>query len=588
MGFFACVSFHRQVRASGCRAPHRNRRLAGGAQGALKAEYRAGVAEAAAVFVDVRLLGPLELGRTDGTVSTLGSARERTALAVLAVRAGLVVETDTLIDAIWGTHPPAGARHALHVHMSALRRTLGPRPSPLESRPTGYVLRLAAGQLDTERFEELAATGRAELASGRPAAAVMLLDKALRLWRGPALVDVPWERFASGQVARLEEARRSAEEDRVDAELAAGHPHRAVQLSQTMIDEEPFRERRWCQAMLALYRCGRQAHALDTFAKARSLLRDELGSDPSPDLRTLHARLLAHDPALAAPMPSVDTGTRPRGPIPVTRFARNAECALAYQVIGDGTPDMVFIPGFTGHLEVRWEDPSLSHLYRRLARRFRLILLDKRGTGMSDRGGGFPPLRNHVDDVLCVMDAVGSRRAVLFGVLDGGSIALLAAVAHPARVVGVVTYATIPAFAAPDYPHAPTPIQIETLATVVNDQLDVDHVLPLWAPSRVGDQAFAEWFTRYMRMGAGVGGAADIVRQLLASDIRPILPRVTAPTLVLHRRHDRANDAANARYLARAVPTAELVLLPGDDTVLWAGDVDAIAAAIEAWIPATS
>jgi pimeloyl-ACP methyl ester carboxylesterase len=105
----------------------------------------------------------------------------------------------------------------------------------------------------------------------------------------------------------------------------------------------------------------------------------------------------------------------------VTRFARNAGYALAYQVLGDGPPDLVFIPGFTGHLEVRWEDPTLSRLYRRLAERCRVILLDKRGTGMSDRAGGFPPLPDHVNDVLCVMDAVGSRRAVLFGVVDGAA-----------------------------------------------------------------------------------------------------------------------------------------------------------------------
>jgi pimeloyl-ACP methyl ester carboxylesterase len=387
-------------------------------------------------------------------------------------------------------------------------------------------------------------------------------------------------------VTRLEEARRSAEEDRIDAELAAGHSELAAALSRALIDEEPFRERRWCQSMLALYRCGRQAEALDMFAQARSLFRNDLGAEPGPAMRTLQQRVLAHDPILAMPIGAEDR-TRPRGPIPVTRFARNAGCALAYQVLGDGPPDLVFIPGFTGHLEVRWEDPSLSRLYRRLAERCRLILLDKRGTGMSDRTGGFPPLADHVSDVLCVMDAVGSARAALFGVLDGGSIALLAAAAHPDRVIGVVTYAAIPALAAPDYPHAATPIQVETLATVVNDLLDVDRVLPLWAPSRVSDPAFTEWFTRYMRMGAGVGGAADIVRRLLESDIREALPRVSAPTLVLHRRDDRAVDVANARYLAQTVPMAELVLLPGEDTVLWAGDVDAVAAAIEAWLPAT-
>ena len=532
-------------------------------------------------FREVCLLGPVELARRDGTTASIGSARERALLAALAVKAGLVVDTERLIWAIWGDDVPAGARHALHVHMSALRRALGHSPSPLESRPSGYVLRLTPGQLDSDIFEDATAQGRAELVSGRPTVAAELLTVALRLWRGPALADVPWERFASAEVTRLEEARRTAEEDRVDAELASGRPDVAAELCPAMIDEEPFRERRWCQSMLSLYRCGRQAEALETYTRARSLFRDALGVDPGAGMRDLQAQILAHDPSLTAPLP--DRAQTPSHR-PVTRFARAGDNAIAYQVLGDGPPDLVFIPGFTGHLEVRWEDPSLSRLYRRLAEHARLILLDKRGTGMSDRTGGFPPLPDHVDDVLAVMDSVGSDRAVLFGVLDGGSIALHAAVARPDRVVGVVTYATIPALAAPDYAHAPTPEKISTLSTIVGDMLDVEQVLPLWAPSRVHDRAFAEWFTRYIRMGAGVGGAADIVRRWLESDIRDALPQVNVPTLVLHRGDDRAIDVANARYLADNMPNAELVVLPGEDTVLWAGDVDAVAAAIEAWL----
>lgn len=147
---------------------------------------------------------------------------------------------------------------------------------------------------------------------------------------------------------------------------------------------------------------------------------------------------------------------------------------------------------------------------------------------MSDRAGGYPPLADHVDDVLAVMDAVGSTRAALFGVLDGCAIALLTAVNHPDRVAGVVTYATSAVLGAADYPPGLTPEQLATLQTLLNRSLDVDEVLPAWAPSRVGDDGFARWLTRSVR--------------------------------------------------------ATLNLLPGDDTVLWAGNVDAIAASVESWL----
>ena len=540
---------------------------------------------ASSPFAEVRLLGPVELGRRDGSSSTVGSGLERTLLATLAVNAGLVVSTDLLIDALWESSPPATARHALQVHVSSLRRRLGVWPSPLEARPSGYTLKLDPGQLDTERFESLAATGRAELASNHAVRAADVLEAALTVWRGPALSDVAHSPVTGTEVARLEEARRATEEDRLDAELAAGRSDRAAVLAEVLAGAEPLRERRWGQLMLALYRCGRQAEALHRFTLVRDLLRDELGVDPGPALQDLHRRVLAHDPELDLVDLSAAPGRPPDADSPVTRFTRRGELALAYQVLGEGPIDLVFIPGFTGHLEVRWEDPTLSRLFRRLAVGCRLVLLDKRGTGMSDRAGGYPPLPEHVDDVLAVMDAVGSRRAALFGVIDGGAIALLTAVAHPDRVAGVVTYATAPVLSASDYPPGVTRDQLATLQTLLSRLLDVDEVLPLWAPSRVGDAAFSRWFTRYMRMGAGVGGAAEIVRRLLEIDLREALPTVSAPTLVLHRRGDRAISAGNASYLAEHLPNARLVLLPGEDTVLWAGDVDAIAAAIQAWLP---
>ena len=497
---------------------------------------------ASSPFAEVRLLGPVELGRRDGSSAGVGSGMERTLLAALAVNAGLVVSTGDLIDGLWGSAPPPTARHALQVHVSSLRHRLGVSPSPLEARPPGYVLKLDPGQLDTERFESLAATGRAELASNQPALAADALEAALAVWRGPALADVAGDRLTGTEVARLEEARRATEEDRLDAELAAGRSDRAAAMAEALAAAEPFRERRWGQLMLALYRSGRQAEALRRFVLVGDLLRDELGVDPSPALRDLHRKILTHDPGLElADLPAPPGGPGDADP-PVTRFTRRGGSALAYQVLGDGPIDLVFLPGFTGHLEIRW------------------------------------------DDLLAVMDAVGSRRAALFGVLDGGAIALLTAIAHPDRVAGVATYATAPVLSASDYPPGATPDQLATLQTVLSRLLDVDEVLPLWAPSKVGDAAFSRWLTRYMRMGAGVGGAVEIVQRLLETDLRDVLPKVTAPTLVLHRRGDRALNAGNATYLADHLPQAHLVLLPGDDTVLWAGDVDPIADAIETWL----
>jgi DNA-binding SARP family transcriptional activator/pimeloyl-ACP methyl ester carboxylesterase len=539
---------------------------------------------ASSPFAEVRLLGPVELGRRDGSSAAVGSSLERTLLAALAVNAGLVVPTGVLIDALWESTPPPTARHALQVHVSSLRHRLGVRPSPLEARPSGYVLKLDPGQLDTERFESLAATGRAELASHQAARAADVLEAALAVWRGPAMADVSRDPITETEVARLEDSRRTTEEDRLDAELAAGRSERAASLAEALASAEPLRERRWAQLMLALYRSGRQAEALRRFILVRDMLRDELGIDPSPALQDLHRKVLTHDPGLDLAHRPGEAGRWAGADTPVTRFTRRGGFALAYQVLGDGPIDLVFIPGFTGHLEIRWENPRLSHLFRRLAAGCRLVLLDKRGTGMSDREGGYPPLPEHVEDLLAVMDAAGCRRAALFGVLDGGAIALLTAVAHPDRVVGVATYATAPVLSASDYPPGVTRDQLATLKTLLSRLLDVDEVLPLWAPSRVGDIAFSRWFTRYMRMGAGVGGAAEIVGRLLETDLREALPEVSAPTLVLHRRGDRAISSGNASYLAARIPHARLALLPGEDTVLWAGDVDAIADEIQAWL----
>ena len=269
-----------------------------------------------------------------------------------------------------------------------------------------------------------------------------------------------------------------------------------------------------------------------------------------------------------------------------TRFLQHGGTHLAYQTIGRGPPDMVFIPGFTGHLELRWEDPDLTRLYGRLARSCRLILFNNRGTGMSDRDHGMPPIEDQVDDVIVIMNATDADRVFLFGVFDGAAIALLTAVWCPDRVRGVITWTAFPVLTADDYPHGAAPELIDAMRQLVEHGLIMEDAIPLWAPSRVRDTAFARRLNRLIRMGLGIGGAATLLRRLSQIDIRPALSGIHAPVLLLQRSGDRVLSPENAEWMANRLPAGSHVLLPGDDNIMWAGPVEPIADNIEAFLAA--
>lgn len=200
--------------------------------------------------IEVRLLGPVELS-VSGAPVYVGSRHVRTLLAVLAMHAGRVVDTALLADALWGDAPPRTAAHALQVHVSSLRKLLGPHGHRLRARPPGYVLVLPPMALDVERFEHAARDGRSLLAGGRPDTAVAVLDDALAAWRGPVLNDVPWERFADAEVRRLEEQRAAARETRVAALVTAGDAAVAVAEADALVAADPWREQRWALLLQA-------------------------------------------------------------------------------------------------------------------------------------------------------------------------------------------------------------------------------------------------------------------------------------------------------------------------------------------------
>jgi predicted ATPase/DNA-binding SARP family transcriptional activator len=273
--------------------------------------------------LDFRLLGPLEV-RAGGEALPLGGAKQRAALALLLLHANEPVSSDHLIDALWGERPPGTAKTALQGYITQLRRLLEPSRKRrgvgevLVTTPAGYVLRVAKGALDRDRFETLAAQGHQALAAGRPAQAAELSRSALALWRGSALAEFAYEPWAQGEAERLAELRLVLLEERIEAELELGHHGELVGELEALVVEHPLRERPRALLMLALYRAGRQAEALDAYQQARGALVDELGIEPSPELRELQAAILRQDPQLAVPRPAERPPTNlPAPPTPL-------------------------------------------------------------------------------------------------------------------------------------------------------------------------------------------------------------------------------------------------------------------------------
>ena len=233
------------------------------------------------VTFDFRILGPLEVEGDSGPLA-LGGQRQRAVLAVLLLHAGRVVPTDRLIHEIWGDHPPTSAANALQNAVSQLRKVLG--PETLQTRAPGYVLVVENSRIDAGRFESALADAR----RAAPAERARLLRQALDTWRGPPLAEFTFASFAQNEIHRLEELRLVATEQRIEADIESGQPGDVVPELHGLVAEHPLRETYWRLLMLALYRAGRQAEALDAYQSARVRLVDELGIEPSEELRRLH------------------------------------------------------------------------------------------------------------------------------------------------------------------------------------------------------------------------------------------------------------------------------------------------------------
>ncbi len=272
---------------------------------------------------------------------------------------------------------------------------------------------------------------------------------------------------------------------------------------------------------------------------------------------------------------------------PTTRYAKSGEYSIAYQVVGDAPLDLVFVPGFVSHVEHAWEDPGFAHLLDRLASFTRLILFDKRGTGLSDRvpPRQLPSIEQRIDDVRAVMDAAGSEKAALFGVSEGGPMSMLFATTHPKRATALILYGTYAKRVRDaDYPWAPTIVDFRRFLDETEAQWGGPAQAEVWAPSRADDAGFRRWWAQFLRLGASPAAARAVLEMTLEIDVRGVLPAIRVPTLILHRTGDRRIDVGGSRYLAGQIPRAKYVELPGIDHLPWVGDADAIVDEIEEFL----
>jgi pimeloyl-ACP methyl ester carboxylesterase len=271
--------------------------------------------------------------------------------------------------------------------------------------------------------------------------------------------------------------------------------------------------------------------------------------------------------------------------IPETRYAKSGDVNIAYQVVGEAPLDLVYVPGWISNVELMWEEPAHAHLLRRLSSFSRLILFDKRGTGLSDPVplDRLPTLEQRMDDVRAVMDAAGSERAALFGSSEGGLMSILFAATYPERTRALIALAIYAKrIWSPDYPWAPTPearaAEIASIERRWGGEMDISDL----APS--ADEAFKRRAVAYLRRSASPGAAVALLRMNTQIDVRGVLPTIRVPTLVLQRVADRDVSVEEGRWIAARIPGAKYVELPGDEHLIWAGDVDAVVDEVEEFL----
>ncbi|MEF7613882.1 alpha/beta fold hydrolase [Aquincola sp. MAHUQ-54] len=361
-------------------------------------------------------------------------------------------------------------------------------------------------------------------------------------------------------------------------QLALGDADTALAASRRLLEIDGFADTGHALLLESLGRLGQGASLEAAYAQCASLMREEFGMRPSAAVEAAYA--LAVKALQGTPPP-------PAAPAaPAVRYAQVGGAAIAYATLGSGPEAMVWVPEAWSHIETALEEPRMRATIDRLARRCRLVLLDRRGTGLSERVGVPHTPEAAVEDVLAVMQAAGLQRAWLLCSSTCGSAGIEIAARHPERVLGLILCGVnVRGAWAPDYPWAVDEAAMETWIRQLQAGWGGPTSLELFAPSVAGDPVVRAWWTRTLQHSTSPNGLPGLLRTVHAVDVRHRLPALRVPALVVQREHDSIVRAGAGRYLAEQLPGAELVMLDGADHLFWHGsNSDAVMAAIEAFI----
>jgi pimeloyl-ACP methyl ester carboxylesterase/DNA-binding SARP family transcriptional activator len=524
----------------------------------------------------------VELGERVLGAGDFGGVKPKQLLEVLLLDRGRTVSKDRIADSLWGEQLPQRVAPTIETYVSLLRKTLaeGDRaPHPLgrgliSTERGGYRVRQDQLTVDVDRFEALIREAAAQPLRERRAS----LERATELSTEELLSDEPYADWVQAPRAHYQAQRVQALIDLAECCQRLGDHPAAADAADRALRIEPGSERACRVAMQSLAARGETDRSLRVFEACRTALLDLVGAPPGRETLDVRAAILHGEQIEAA-----------AGRTPVA-YADNDGVRLAYQVVGSGPVDLAFVPSFVTNLGATWDDPTYADFLHKLAAMSRLILFDKRGTGLSDPALDFPTTRQRSDDLAAVLDAAGSRRCVLFGTCAGAALSVQFAFDHPSRTAALILFGGFARMLqTPDYPWGwPAERYAQLLDSFEIAWLGAGDRISRRNPGLADNPRYRQWYARYIRLAANPFMARRLTEMNADIDIRDLLPSVAAPTLVMVNDQDAWMSPQNSRYLAEHIPGAQLVTITGTDHDPWTGDTRPVLEAIKAFLAAQS